>query len=381
MIQKATKPSKPYPDFPLYAHASGLWAKRINGRIHYFGPWRDWQAALAKFQRERDDLYAGREPEVTEGVSVETLCDHFIDAKRRQVLAGELRSPTYQDYWHSCKRVVKFFGKRRAVESLRPSDFGKLREDMAKTLGPVRLGNEISRIRTLFRYAGPEESGLLEKPVRIGGEFRRPPKRVVRRVARESGPRWFQPAEVRALLRQSRGQLRAMVYLAINCGLGPRECGLLELADLDLDAGWLDHSRAKTEMPRRAKLWPATVRAIRRALHNRPTPRDPDLGSRIFITKYGRPWTHEADRVNPVSQEFAKLQDACGVRVKGRGFYCLRHSYRTAADECGDQPAINLTMGHVDPSMGGIYRHTISDSRLEQVATTVREWLGKPPER
>ena len=35
------KPSKPSSNFPLYPHNSGKWAKKINGRVKYFGSWKN----------------------------------------------------------------------------------------------------------------------------------------------------------------------------------------------------------------------------------------------------------------------------------------------------------------------------------------------------
>jgi hypothetical protein len=56
------KPAKPYPDFLLSAHDAGIWAKRIRGKLYYFGPWDDPDAALASYLARKDELHAGREP-------------------------------------------------------------------------------------------------------------------------------------------------------------------------------------------------------------------------------------------------------------------------------------------------------------------------------
>ena len=63
------------------------------------------------------------------------------------------------------------------------------------------------------------------------------------------------------------------------------------------------------------------------------------------------------------------------IGIKGRSFYDLRRTFRTVADEVLDTPAINLIMGHVDPSMGAVYRQSLSDERIKRVCEHVHGWL------
>src|SRR5262249_17866139 len=92
-------------------------------------------------------------------------------------------------------------------------------------------------------------------------------------------------------------------------------------------------------------------------------------------TKYGLTWFKDTS-TNPVSQETAKLLKALGINGRtGLGFYTLRHTFRTVADEAKDQPAADFIMGHEVPHMSSVYRETISDGRLKAVADHVRQWL------
>jgi len=64
-----------------------------------------------------------------------------------------------------------------------------------------------------------------------------------------------------------------------------------------------------------------------------------------------------------------------GLHRAGVGFYVLRHTFRTVGDAARDPVAIDLIMGHSDPSMGAAYRECIEDARLLAVSNHVHAWL------
>src|SRR5262245_33371131 len=122
------KPTKPYPEFPLFPHATGRWAKKIRGRMHYFGPWADPDAALAKYLEQKDALHTGRTPRPDAGgLTVKDLANAFLNHKKALLDTGELVLRTWNEYKATTDEVVGHFGRGRLVEDLTPDDFASLR--------------------------------------------------------------------------------------------------------------------------------------------------------------------------------------------------------------------------------------------------------------
>ncbi len=285
---KTVKPPKPYPDFPLFPHATKRWAKKLRGKMEYFGPWADPDGALKKYLEQKDALHAGRKPrDETAGVTIKELCNGFLLAKRALVESGELTNRSWQDDKAACDLIVSHFGKSRLVGDLDPEDFTALRGKMAKKWSPVTLGNVIQRMRVVFKFAW--DNGQIDRPVRYGQGFKRPSRKVVRIERARKGPKLFTADEIRRLLATASTSMRAMILLGINGGFGNADCGHLPLSAVDLKAGMIDFPRPKTGIPRRCPLWPETVQAIQAASTHRPEPKSEEHAGLVFITKYGLP--------------------------------------------------------------------------------------------
>ena len=188
--------------------------------------------------------------------------------------------------------------------------------------------------------------------------------------------------DLRQLIHMARPQMKAMILLALNAGLGNTDVSELSRSSADLRHGWLDYPRLKTGVGRTCPLWPETVSAIRAALADRPAARNAVDERLIFLTRCGQPWVRVTPRddgaaivADSVSLEFSKLLKLAVLSRRGLGFYALQHIFRTVADRCKDQPAIDHIMGHSDGSMDEDYRERIDADRLVAVTNTVRSWL------
>jgi integrase len=371
--------------FPLWWHKGAkAWCKKIRGRFYYFGA--DREQALAQYVEAAKAIKEGREPRADVGaVTVAELVNHFLTARRERVDSRELTAAMWGEYFHMAEQVIATFGRGRVVADLRPDDFGRLRAAAAKRLGPVALHKFITMARTLFKFAFTNE--LIDAPVRYGDRFDKPPKGVLRLHRAQRAAKLIPAADFWQLHDRADPQFRAMLLLALNCGFGQMDCSGLERRAIDTRPGWVNWPRRKSGVGRRAPLWPETVAALDAVRLVRPDPKDPTDAGLVFLTVQGNRWCRYVDpedgtrghNVDTVGRTFLRLSRACGLKVPG-GFYTLRHTFRTVADEVKDRPAIDLVMGHADHSMASYYREQIGDDRLQAVVDHVRRWLlaGKP---
>ncbi len=221
MVRKPVKPAKPRPDFPLYPHAVGKWAKTIRGKTFYFGTWDDPEGALNVYLDQKNDLYAGRTPNTKGGLTLRELANAFIRSKRIDLDAGRLSPRTFCDYDRECRTLIAEIGATRNVLDLKSTDFEKLYARLSRQCGIGTLGREITVVRMIFKYA--LESDLIERPVKFGPKFKTPSKQERRRAKAKTeyanGKKIFKAAEIRRMIYTADPQLKAMVLLGINGAL------------------------------------------------------------------------------------------------------------------------------------------------------------------
>ncbi len=377
MSKSTRKPrlEKPRPDFPLFPHASGRWAKKVRGSFCYFGKVSDdpkGEKALALWLDTKADLLAGRKPRPkTTTITVEDLVNAWLDSKHKRMESGELSRLTWQGYRHLGRIVVEHLGRTRSAGDIGPDDFGRLRAEFAKRWGPQKLATAVTHTRGVFRWA--YQAGLLAVPQRFGDDFGKPRAKTMRQARNQAGPRMFQQAELLAILAAAEVNARAMILLGINGAIGNTDLALLPVSAVDLDGGWLTLPRAKTGIMRRIPLWSETVDAIRDVLDHRP---EPKRGNEhlLFIQRAGT--NYVARRYGTaVSMLFQATAKKAGVT--GRVFYDLRRTFATVADGAKDPVATSSIMGHAakGQDMQAIYRQALDDSRLRAVTDHVHDWL------
>ena len=368
------KPSKPRADYPLFPHASGQWAKKVRGKLHYFGVWDDPKSAEAKWEREKGALLLGHEPEVIYGESLGWAGNAFVASKHLQKERGELSERQFDDYRSVTKKVVAFLGKPKLLADIKPADLERYRNSLPETWSPTTANSHLRQVRVFFSYLN--DIGATESPINYARALRDAPKRVLRKHEASKEEKVFTADEIRALIEtaDSPAQL-SHVYLGINAAYGAADIGRLKVADIDTENQWLGVLRGKTGMVRGCWLWPETILALTDAIEAKPWTGNDRLDELYSLTRNRRPWWEDGSKSNPIQQSFVRNKKAAGITKEGVGQYSLRHTFRTIAGDAEDKEAVDYVMGHKDPTVSAGYRHGIDPERVKAVCSHVRDWL------
>ena len=234
---------------------------------------------------------------------------------------------------------------------------------------PSRLNMLVTITRMAFRWGF--DSGYLESPVKLGPDFKGASKRLMREVKQQGEKKLFTAAEIRTLIEHASPQMKAMIYLGINCGLGNTD--ISRIRPENLSGGTLVLPRAKTGIERRIPLWKETQEAIAAAIPHVPKAKSPSEEGLVFRGVDGCAWTSFGN--DKLARAFSYLLKKTGLYKERRTFYALRHTCQTIGDGAKDPVAVKTLMGHVDGTMSGEYRQDVDFEAVRAVTEHIRKWL------
>ena len=187
----------------------------------------------------------------------------------------------------------------------------------------------------------------------------------------------FTSEDIHRLLDVADDQMKAMIWLGLNCGFGCTDCAELKWSNLDCVNDRVKLTRKKTGISRDLPLWPETIGALEEV---------PKKDKLVFYTSRGNPFIRTILKTtnngrskyttqNTITRKFSRLIKKAGLNVpKDTGFYTLRRTAATVAARSGDPFAVQRLLGHADLQMATRYVQDVS-KQTDRVIENSREYV------
>jgi integrase len=249
---------------------------------------------------------------------------------------------------------MSFLGHGRRIKDISTLDLQNYKRKLQKQYNSGhRLNLHISNLKTLFHWA--KKNDILQRIPNIDAVSRSKIINKQRRI--------FTHDEIGKLLDVADTQMKAMIWLGLNCGFGCTDCSGLQWKHLDFTNGRVVFPRGKTGIPRDLPLWPETIEALKAV---------PKKGKFVFYTAKGNPFVRNVLKIdangneqysllNSIATKFSRMTKRAGLNFpKGTGFYTLRRTAATMAARSGDPFAVQRLLGHVNLLMATRYVQDVS---------------------
>jgi integrase len=320
------------------------WYKRVGKRPRWIA-----SAKSCPTGEEADAFYEAnfselaKAPTTKSAATLVQLADLFMEHKD----AAGLHHGTVRDYDDTLVNVMRAVGAERPIKGLNEDDAARVMAAIAH-LGTARRVKHVVNLRGFITWA--KRFGIGWEPTMFRG-----PRKLERRRDRAKRKRPpYTPNQVRRLLRHASDRMRAVILLAFNCAMGPDE--IVRLTREDVKGGVIEKARQKTGVEREIPLWAETIAAL---------PTTPGL---LFPGPDGKPL--DPDRLT--RRFHAVCRRAC---VPPRGLYHCRRTFRTLADDHGDQRAAAKVMGRELPDTDTLYVLVIRRDRIVRMLDHVKSVL------
>jgi len=342
--------------FPLTLHTTGQYCKKIKGKIYYFGA--DKKQALEKYLDRATYLHGCQnnlqQKPTGDNMLLKHLCDMYLKYQYSKVQANDLTARHHNDQIDSLNKLMAFLGQNRRIKSISTLDLQNYKRKLQRSYGSVcRLNLHISIMKAMFHWVRKNE--ILKNIPNIDA--------ISRGNITHQERFTFSTKHINKLLSCADVQMRAMIWLGLNCGFGCTDCAELKWTDLDLVNARVKLPRRKTGISRDLPLWPETVESLKNI---------PRTGKLVFYTSRGNPYIQtllkpdgngngKYTTLNTITIKFSRLIKKSGLDVpKGTGFYSLRRTAATNAVRSGDPFAVQRLLGHADLQMATRYVQNVS---------------------
>ncbi len=228
--------------FPLTLHKTGQFCKKIKGKIHYFG--KNKKAALERYLEQATDLHAGRNPvldSTTTNITIFALCNLYLEHQESKVQVKELTARHYDDQVNSLRMFVRFLGRHCQLNEISTIDLQNYKKKLQKAYGSAhRINLNIAIMKAMFHWS--RKNDVIASTPNIDAISK------VKVIQKEKPT--FTVIQIDKLLAKADAQIKAMIWLGLNCGFGCTDCAELKWKNLNLKNARVSFARGKTGVGR-----------------------------------------------------------------------------------------------------------------------------------
>ena len=272
--------------FPLTLHSTGQYCNKIKGKMHYFG--KDKKQALERYLEQAAFLHNGKAVmfKTTNGnMTLKSLCNIYLQHQQAKAASAEITFRHYVDQISCLKKFMSFIGQYRKISEISTLDLQNYKRKLKRAYNSAhRINLHISIMKTMFHWA--KKNDILHRIPNIDTVSSIKIIHKQRHV--------FTSEEIHQLFALADVQMKAMIWLGLNCGFGCTDCAELRWSDLDLVNGRVKLARGKTGVSRDLPLWPETIQSLQDITKS---------GKLVFRTSRDKPLIRTAYHTNKDSSK------------------------------------------------------------------------------